>query len=284
MPTSPRAVAPSVPNDDGILAEMPREIRDETYRYLLKGSYILYRPAYMVSAARDKALRHGWNLEIDHDGPNFNILRVSKAFNLEARRVLYTESIFESWLDFCEYRPYEPYTPLANKITDRMMRLKFNICGLHDGSHHMEDICRDTLDHFTGTEITRNYIHISFYPSVELESKLNGRLFRSLENLSNFRTVRIDFTPTLRAVDTNNPQLRIHHHTRVMQAMRARFEPALGPAVTQHKYNPSYSQCYCRLIFHPHEYIAEKLRLEVKLERERDPEDDAEPSPASGKY
>ena len=263
MPTSPEAVGPSVPNDDGILAEMPREIRDETYRYLVKGSYILYRPHYMASMARDKALRHGWNLEIDPDGPNFNILRVSKAFNLEARRVLYTESIFESWLDFAEYAPYKP---LANKITDGMMKLRFNIFGLGDGSVYqfspkfrprpylkkMEDICRDTLDHFTGTEITRNYVHIFFYPNNELEAELNGPLFRSLENLSNFRAVRIDFTSTFFAVDTNNPQLAIHHQTRVTQAIKARLEPALGPAVAQQSYNRCYTQYYVYLVFHPH--------------------------------
>ena len=252
MPTSPSAVAPYVPNDDGILVEMPREVRDETYRYLVKGSYILYRPAYMVSAARDDG------------GPSFNILRVSKAFNLEAMRVLYTESIFESWLDFGEHRPYKP---LANKITNGMMKLKFNIFGLGGGSHHqfvpevrpradqknMEDICRDTIDHFTGTEITRNYVHITFYPSNELETELNGPLFRSLENLSNFRTVKIDFTSAFFAVDTNNPQLAIHHQTRVTQAIRARLEPALGPAVAQQFYNPCYSQYYVYLIFHPHQ-------------------------------
>ena len=278
MPTSPSAVAPSVPNHDGILVEMPREIRDEIYRHLVKSSYILYKPPYMVFTARDRATRDYGYLGIDKDGPNFSILRVSKVVNLEAMRVFYTESIFESWLDFGEYRPYKP---LANKITDGMMKLKFNIGGLDDSPHHqsfpeprsraylkkMEDICRDTLDHFTGTEITRNYMHITFYPTIELEIELNGPLFRSLENLSNFRTVRIDFTSTFFAVDTNNPQLVIHHQTRVKQAIRARLEPALGPAVAKHSYNSAYSQYYVYLIFHPHEYIAEKLRPEVKPER-----------------
>ena len=262
MPTSPSAAASSVPND-GILVQMPREIRDETYRYLVKGSYILYRPPYMVSAARDKALRDRGNLEIDHDGPNFNILRVSKAFNLEARRVLYTESSFKSWIDFAEYTPYQP---LANKITDGMMNLKFNIFGLGEDVHsqfspevrprtyqkNMEDICRDTLDHFTGTEITRNYVHILFYPTFQIETELNGRLFRSLENLSNFRKVKIEFCSSFFPGDTFNPQRAIDHQTRVTQAIRARLEPALGPAVAQQSYNPRHTQYHVHLTFHPH--------------------------------
>ena len=278
MPTSPKTISISVPHDDSIMVKMPRDIRDETYRYLVKGSYILYRPPYLVSTARDKAIRDGGNLEIDHVGPNFGILLVSKAINLEAMRVLYTESIFESWLDFGEYRPY---THHANGITAGMMKLKFNIIGLGDRSHlrffpearsraylkNMEDICRTTIDHFTGTEITRNYIHIIFHPTIELESELTSPLFCSLENLSGFRTVRIDLLPSSFTVETYDPQLAINHNTRVMQAVRARLEPALGPAVLQHFKNPNDFDYYGYLIFHPHRYMAEKLGPEVKPER-----------------
>ena len=277
MPTSAKTCSTPVPNIDSILLEIPWDIRDETYRCLVKGSYILYRPPYLVSAARYRAIRSGGNLEIDYGGPSFSILRVSKAINLEALRVLYTESIFESWLDFGEYRPY---THHANRTTDGMMKLKFDILGLGDGSSshfipqvqsraylkNMEAICRNTIDHFTGTEVTRNYMHIKFHPTIELETELRSPLFCSLENLLGFRTVRIDL-PSSFAVDTNDPQLAINDSTRVMQAVRARLEPALGPAVTQHLHNPGDFDYYDYLIFHPHEYIAENLGPEVKPER-----------------
>ena len=281
MPTSPKTISTSVPNDDGILFEMPRDIRDETYRYLLKGSYNLYRPPYLVSTARDRAIRHGGHLEIDRDGPDFSILRVSKAINLEAVRVLYTESIFESWLDFGEYRPY---THHANGVTDGMMKLKFNIVGLGDRSQlrffpearsraylkNMEDICRATIDRFTGTEITRNYMHITFHPTIELESELTSPLFHSLENLSGFRTVRIDLLLDLLSWSftggTYDPQLAINHGTKLMQAVTARLEPALGPAVPQHFNSPGDFDYYGCLVFHPHQYMAEKSGSEVKRE------------------
>ena len=273
MPTSAKPLSTPVPNDDSILLEMPRDIRDEIYRYLVKGSYVLYRPPYLVSGARHRSIRNGRNLEVDH--ASFSFLRVSKAINLEAMRVLYTESIFESILDFGEYRPY---THHANKITDGIMKLKFNIVGLSDGSHHpyypedqpraylknMEDICKDTIDHFTGTEITRNYMHITFHQTLGLETELTLPLFHSLENLWGFRTVRIDPIPYSFTVDTNNPQFAINYNMRARQALKARLEPALGPAVTQHHHNPGDFDYYGYLIFHPHEYITEKLGPEVK--------------------
>ena len=265
MPTSAKTFSTPVPNDDSILLQIPRDIRDEIYRYLVKGSYILYRPPYLVSGPRYRGLRNGGNVEVDH--ASFSILRVSKAINIEAMRVLYKESIFESWLDFDEYRPY---TNHASKMTDGIMKLKFNILGIGHGSHlrlfpevlsraylkNMEDICRDTIEHFTGTETTRNYMHITLSLYLQLEIELTSPLFSSLENLVGFRTVRIDFLPILSIV---GPQLEINHHTRVMQAVRARLEPTLGPAVTQHFHNPGDFEYHGSLIFHPHEYTAEKL-------------------------
>ena len=262
MPTSAKNFSTPVPNDDSILLGIPQEIRDEIHRCLVKGSYILYRPAYLVSGGRYRALRGGGNLEVDH--ASFSILRVSKAINLEAMRVLYTESIFESLLDFAEYRPY---THHPNKITDGIMKLKFNILGLGDGSHwpfcpegrsraylkNMEDICRDTLDHFTGTKVTRNYIHITFHTTFELETELNSPLFCSLEKFSGFRAVRIDLLSSSSTVPTIEPQSAIHQDTRVMQAVKARLEPTLGPAVTQHFHNPGDFDYYGSLIFHPHQ-------------------------------
>ena len=276
MPTSAKTSSTPVPNEDSILLTMPREIRDETYRCLVRGSYTLYRPPNSVSTARASygALRSGGKLEVDQVGPNPSILRVSKAINIEAMRVLYGESIFESWLDFGDHRPYTHHT---NKITDGMTKLKFNILGLGDGSHlgfsqalsrvylkNMEEICRDTIEHFTGTKITRNYMHITFYPTFGFEYQLTSPLFCSLENLSGFRTVRINLLP---AFDTTEPQLAINFSLRVMQAVKARLEPALGPAVIQHFQNPGDFDHYGYLIFHPYEYIAEKLGLEVNPER-----------------
>ena len=290
MPTSAKTFSTPVPNKDSILLRMPQDIRDETYRCLVKGSYILYRPPNRRFTAHFRAipgaLRGGENLKVDQDGPNFSILRVSKAINIEAMRVLYKESIFESRLDFGVYKPYMHH---ANEITDGMMKLKFKIFGVGEDTSleapsraylkNMEDICRGTIEHFTGTKITRNYMHITFYATRGLEYELTSPLFCSLENLSGFRTVRIDLLPTFFI----EPQLEINFNLRVTQAVKARLEPTLGPTVIQHFQNPGDDDYYRYLIFHPHEYIVEKLGPEVKPERERHPPDDAEPSSISGR-
>lgn len=163
------------------------------------------------------------DLGINAHGADSSILRVSKAFSHEALRVLYAESIFESWLDFVEDAPY---TECAKKVTDPMMKLKFHIIGLDGRSQiqfdpeglfrayfeNMEDICETTINRFTGTDITRNYMHIIFHSTSKFNNSFTTRpLFESLKKLGGFRTVRVDLRSSLPIFEKDNPQVSSDH-------------------------------------------------------------------------
>lgn len=111
----------SVPNDDGILFKLPREVRDKIYRYLVKGTYVIAVPPSQTSTANFYAAS---DLGFSVHGPDLGILRVSKALSHETIELLFAESIFESWLSFVKDGPYIQY---AKEASDRMMIIKYHI-------------------------------------------------------------------------------------------------------------------------------------------------------------
>ena len=74
----------------GMLLSLPRELRDNIYRYVVNDTYLvcaLPLPKYIGM----------WELKVS---PNLSILRVSKTISDEAMAVLFSESIFRIYVYF----------------------------------------------------------------------------------------------------------------------------------------------------------------------------------------
>ncbi|KAF6223232.1 hypothetical protein HO133_000074 [Letharia lupina] len=202
-----------VPNDKASLYKFSREVRDEVYRYLVKGTYIIAVPPSLTSAARFTATG---GVGYDPDGADFSILRVSKTLGQEAIGVLYAESIFEFYLNFSEDGPCTQY---AIKVTGRMMRFKYQMFGLgapfqslFDLSRlsrpyleNMKDICDSTIDHFTSTDITRHSMQIILRVTRELDDTLSSPLFLAMKRLEGFRTLRVELRSSLPIFEKGPP-------------------------------------------------------------------------------
>ncbi|CAD6575264.1 MAG: hypothetical protein ASARMPREDX12_007172 [Alectoria sarmentosa] len=274
MVSIPETVDISGPNDGGILFKLPPEVRDEIYRYLVKGRFVItVSPSWTFVAKFNATSDPGF----DVDGADFAILRTSKAVSREAIKVLHTESTFESWLDFDEFGPY---TQHAKGVTDRMMKLKYHIVGLGGAFQtqfdseglsrfyleNMKDICESTIDHFSGTEITRLSMQIILHSTTELDNAFTSPLFQSLKRLGGFRGVRVEFRSSLPILERNEPQIASDHMNEVMQAARAHLEPALGPATPGYFSSPGEFDYYGYLNFRPNQYLVKKIEAEGKEE------------------
>lgn len=262
------------PKDGGILFKLSPEVRDEIYRYLVKGRFVIaVSPSWTFVAKFNATSDPGF----DVDGADFGILRTSKAVSREAIKVLYTESTFESWLDFDEFGPYSQY---AKGVTDRMMKLKYHIVGLGGGFQtqwdseglsrsyleNMKAICQSTIDRFTGTEITRHSMQIILHSTTQLENIFTSPLFQSLKRLGGFRRVRVEFRSSLPILERNEPQIASDHINEVMRAARAHLEPALGLATPGYFSSPGEFDYYGYLTFRPNQYLVKKIEAGGKEE------------------
>ena len=74
----------------GLLFNLPRELRDEIYRYLVKGNYVLNEPPKLLFEVAP----------VSRVRPHLNVLLVSKPIRNEAMAVLYSESRFRIYINF----------------------------------------------------------------------------------------------------------------------------------------------------------------------------------------
>ena len=245
MATAAESTGVCIPNHDCFFFKLPREIRDEIYRYLFKGTYIIdmlpnYTPSNECSCSK--------------------ILRVSKAVSHEAAEILYSESIFEPCLDLVRDRAY---SKLAKDFTSRMMNLRFRI-GVYPFWMTNLSLIGDTLlDEFTGTDITRNCMQIIFYLLADgLGSK--SPPLPALKMLGGFCAVRVELHSRLSDAKREVPQLESDHVKRGMRTIKQYLEDALGPAAPGYSGTPGQRDYYGYLTFKPHQYLMKKSSLEVK--------------------
>lgn len=90
-------------NHGGTLFILPREIRDEIYRLLVKGRYLADKPLnqYGYSNCEDTVDTE------NEDLPDFSVLRVSKVLSHEAKEILYFEGVFRFVINFHHPRDTE---------------------------------------------------------------------------------------------------------------------------------------------------------------------------------
>lgn len=139
----------------------------------------------------------------------------------------------------------------------------------------MEDICEITIDHFSGTEIQRNDMHIILYRTTEPDEPSTRPLFQSLKRLQGFHTVRVELHSSLPIFEKMDPQLASDDINKVMRAVEAHLKLALGPAAPGYFSSPGEFDYYGYLEFHPHKHLAKTLKSEGKLEQRESRRDGA---------
>ena len=233
----------------GIFFSLPQEIRDEIYRYLVKGHYLFYQSPGDWTSTIPKAV-----LKTSIDSPSFTIFQVSKATYHEATLIFYSESIFRYSLD----QIHSPITYTPGPAKNRMMKIQLELEGFFlyrpwytPSRNKIEHNVQATLDSLTVLGSPRTILYIKFNLFIFESRMLSYHFFRRLKPLVNFRTVVVEVGPksATSAEDYNGEMYK-----RIAQAMEEEMVHTIGPAtLTQ------VDQKHC-LEFHPLEHIAGKSR------------------------
>ena len=150
-------------NHGGALFILPREIRDEIYRFLLKRHYTILQPECTKSDSRK-------DCDDQTDRPGLAILQVSRIISYEAQELLYAESTFHIIIKLDMSLP-ELKGPF--QVLDRVKKVNIIIRCLtsqSDGSdtalppamycRRIAEMCSLTFDSFMGNMVRRDSCHI----------------------------------------------------------------------------------------------------------------------------
>ena len=241
----------------GTLVKLPREIRDEVYRYLVKGSYhLLHLVPFFVHP------RHRRN----RDKFDPTALHLSKTIHHEAAEVYFSESLFAINLF---------YIGTMNKVPqqsfDRMMNIGFLVRDdIRDINNDNTATWETTIKQFNSAKPIRGKIHVVFdiHSTLKLPSVPND-IFRSSGTLTRYRVV---FLEAFVAFDHINRDRRgspaaeeaikrcDEKGDMLIATVMKDLEPTLGPAIfhrsksqpptARHRYRFSFM-----LEFRPQEYM-----------------------------
>ena len=240
----------------GPLYSLPREIRDEIYRYLVKGRYLSFH-SWMDYTRRlsfekiDLAMFQKADLAI---------FRVSKATFDEATSIFYSESVFRYHID--QYHNTALCSP--GEASNRMMKIDVDIGRLGPNNMYLPrvrpdgieaDLCT-ALDKFSGLSNLRNTISIKiqlapFYVCLVLSE----HVFRILRALVGFRTVVVYVGPP--------PDFSTGHkendeqYIEIAREIEEEMVPTMGPITVRQVGLRTY------LEFHPLEHMQADLRAQV---------------------
>ena len=226
------------PKHGGALFLLPREIRDEIYRLLVKGSYVDTGCFYRYSG------KGGWGLTTVR--PNFAILRLSKSVGREATEILYSESVF-TFIVTTWFYPGQLLSP----DFDRMKRLapKIQNVILDVLYYDLPDTFSETnmnmaVQNFGGLDITRRSLLVKMYFCSKswLDNQRLPRLCQNLKAFVGFRAATLEMWPSeeLRSGSPNssNPvrakrAIEIRETVaQISQAVAEELEPVWGPALS----------------------------------------------------
>ena len=227
----------------GALFILPREIRDEVYRFLIKRHYtVIYAPKSASGTTYVAKITAA-------DIFDLAIFQISHAISHEVQAVLYSESTFRYIIDFSINVPRKFPTAVVNS----MKNVEIVIRGL--GVHYVYEkthptykrptalICEATIDGFTGTQTHRDVCHIRI-PALrpDMIEPLESYILPKLAAFHGFRTLLVDITTELEHIATARFE-------RVIEGMKDAMEPTLGPATITN------GGSTIRLEFHPCEHV-----------------------------
>ena len=221
------------PSHGGALFLLPREIRDEIYRLLVKGRYLADKPLNYSNGGgttnygksngekindENKDNIDGEEILSEDEGPDFSIFRVSKFLSDEAREILYSDSVFRFIIDWS--------FPIGNeiahgklhrlkKVASLMMNVVLDVeCPYFDYAEWfysrectkyvetLEQSIGLTMDLFGDVDIIRHSLHLRFLETSTDFALWNTSLGQSNRRSTVFGTVcqRLETLLSLRVI------------------------------------------------------------------------------------
>ncbi|CAF9929213.1 hypothetical protein IMSHALPRED_007857 [Imshaugia aleurites] len=191
----------------GALLTLPRQIRDEIYRLLVKGRYLVHRQSNTEPGV--SFLKGG----TEFDEPDLVILQISRLISSEAQDVLYSESIFRYIIPTYLGAALRPQIEAVN----RMKKIEVHINPEYDYGFEKEartliQIPRGAsietiFDDFAGMETLRESLHINSYWRLDYIGSLGTSPLPALSALNGFRTIAIKIIPRKVHKDQTNQEL-----------------------------------------------------------------------------
>ena len=265
-----------------MLFVLPRKLRDQIYRYLVKGTYD-------VRGQPEWALSEGINLVVlrkepalfydpDEQSPYIDILGVSKVIREEAMALQYSESTFRINFD----RLNATWHRSEDRV-GRMMNIELeaNILDGFEAAIYTPDApsaWEAFLGRISRTDTIRNTLRITWrLYTPKIEKALPAWLYQPCTSMTGFRTVIVKVEPKDLCVscgwlylDEVEDQFK-GLDTR-MELIKTHLERALGPAVAngiQGSGDDSGDGLHPRtLTFHPQKHMSTILRGQAKALRE----------------
>lgn len=243
----------------GIFFSLPQEIRDEIYRYLVKGHYLFCQSRVDWSSTFPKAV-----LRTSFGRPNLAIFQVSKATYNEATSIFYSESIFRYQLSQIYASITYPPGPAKNRMMQ--IHLDFELClyGEWNTRYHneIEHNLQATIDNFTGLGSPHTILHIKFNLNSETHRMLSLHFFQRLKAFVSFRTVIVGLGP---ASEFFASEYGGGGYKRLAQAIEEEMVHTMGPATL------TLVDLHLHLEFHPLEHMRANLcAQEEEMQMEMD--------------
>lgn len=261
------------PKHGGALFTLPREVRDDIYRLLVKGRHTVYLPLE-GEEGQIYGLKAG---SVAFDKPDVVILQISRAISREAQEILCSESVFLYPMHFCARKALKPPAELVR----RMKKVKMIVRDLasegasyiYQDTHpsykpRMAAICGATIDNFTGAQILREKCHVQFKAfKPDMIEPLSSLILPKLKDFNGFRTLlvevclegkyegRVRWEKSQNMGSEGNAMAGVE---RVRQAIKDAMEPTLGPATT---INDGFK---ISLRFHPRQHVPTLLRAQAQ--------------------
>ena len=237
----------------GTLVKLPREIRDEIYRYLLKGSYHLLYPVPFPVPPRQQRKR-------DLFDPT--ALHLSKAIYHEAAGVYFSESSFAINLFHMK-----DMVKVPQQSFNRMKSVAFLVrCDERDPNNDNSAIWETTIEHFNGAKPIQGNIHVIFDIQSSLKfTDVPNRIFYSSRSLTRYRVVYLEAFIAYGEVSRDiggsaaaEEAIRQCNEKGdlLIAAVLKDLESSLGPAIPHCPTpQPDGYRFSFLLEFHPHEYM-----------------------------
>ena len=255
--------------NEGTLFTLPREIRDEIYRLLVKGRYFILRRC--KSRHKAEVIETGTR----PDQPDFEILQLSKTISAEAQEILYSESIFV----FCV--PWKTSALLKSPVeaVNRMKNIEIHIYDLSESYYNfrygiaevdgrIEAIYEAIVNELKGAKICRDTLYINLRGSTpKMIRPLRSHLLPNVCEFIGFRKIVMKVVPQgcfrdlmsrERSEETASSGEITAQFERVKHAITDAMEPTLGPASIRDIGLSFYIE------FHPRQYMPAIFRAEAQ--------------------
>ena len=213
------------------LENLPREIRDQIYGYVLGGSCCPDRSPYD---------RHDYPAAYKY--PEHELFQISKRVRYDALELCFSKVEFcwrlkpeHCWGESYRNLGFSTKRLLDGLPTDRLMniRLVLDMGAYLSLCYGNGDVRCDFLKNFGGVQILRKRMRMSFKNcSMETHQNISIAFFQALTTMTGFQTVVVEISMAdylYKALDLDHAR-KLSDGENLQMAARDVLEPALGPA------------------------------------------------------